>query len=207
MDLDKNCWDYYQTKDLAVVPYMPGTPVYRDGLLPMLYTRTLEEEKIESVFCGDILNMDSFVDFFVKRKTMQVLCEIEDDKTLKPVGYSWLDNPKGVDGARAAMCGFCFFNGASERESARNLGWLGLGYWMNAMRVDVIHGVLLEDNIPARNFALKLGFAEVCVVPKYHYVASTGELTGARVMIIEKNDFIPTFEKWYESKKVVETVE
>jgi hypothetical protein len=147
--------------------------------------------------------MDSFISFHDKRKTLQVLCEIEDDKTLKPVGYSWLDNPRGVDGQRAAMCGFCFFNGASKRTSALDLARLGLGYWMIGMKVDVIHGVQLESNVAARNFAEHLGFRECAIVPKYHYSASAKELVGARVMIIEKTDFVPVFDEWIEKQKVV----
>ena len=201
MSADRGHWAFYQTKDLAMVPYMQGTPVYKDGMLPFLYTKTREEGKIETVFCGDDLNMDSFVDFFVKRKTMQVLCEIEDDKTLRPVGYSWLDNPVGVDVARGALCGFCFFNGASKRESARDLGRLGLGYWFLAMKIDVVHGILLESNIPARNYALRLGFKEVGIVPKRHF--HNGALEGARVMMIERKDFEPSFDEWYEEQKGV----
>jgi hypothetical protein len=205
MTLDRNCWDYYQTATLGVFPYMPGNPVYRDGMLPFLYSKAREEGKIEYVFCGDDLNMDSFVDFFVKRKTMQVLARIEDDKTIKPCGFSWLDNPVGVDGARGALCGFCFFDEAGKSKDARDLGMLGLGYWMFAMRVDVIHGIMLESNTVASNFAEHLGFREICVVPKRHFYK--GELVGARVMMIEKNDYEPVFTEWFESKKVVETVE
>jgi RimJ/RimL family protein N-acetyltransferase len=201
---DRNHWMFYQTRNLAMCPYMPGTPVYKDGMLPFLYTKAREEGKIESVFCGDDLNMDAFVAFFEKRKTLQVLCEVENDKTLKPCGFSWVDNPHGVDGARAAMCGFAFFDGASRRDSARDLARLGLGYWMLALKIDVIHGVLLESNTAARNFALHVGFRDVAVVPKYHYRASTGELVDARVMIIEKKDFTPEFDIWIESQKLVE---
>ena len=207
MSLDKRCWDYYQTKDLAVVPYMPGTPVYTDEMLPFLYQKTKEEGKIEFTFCGDILNLEKFIAFFVKRGTMQVLCEVEDDKTLKPVGYSWVDNPRGVDGARGVLAGFCFFKNSSKRESARNLGRLVLAFMMNALKIDVIHGIVLEENTQARDYCIRLGGREVAVVPKYHYMASTGELVGARVMIIEKEAFMPEFDKWYETQKVVENVE
>ena len=207
MTLDKNCWDYYQTKDLAVVPYMPGTPVYTDEMLPFLYQKTREEGKIELTFCGDILNLEKFVAFFVKRGTMQVLCEVEDDKTLKPVGYSWVDNPRGVDGARGALVGFCFFKNSSKQESARNLGRLALGYMMNALRIDVLHGILLEENTQARDYCIRLGGREVGVVPRYHYSASAGQLVGARVMIIEKETYLPEFDKWFETQKVVETAE
>ena len=205
MTLDKNCWDFYQTATLGVFPYMPSSPVYRDGMLPYLYTKAREAGKIEMIFCGDDLNMDQFVDFFHKRKTMQVLGRIEDDKTIMPVGFSWLDNPVGVDGARAALCGFGFFDDAGKTSDARSLGMLGLAYWFNAMRCDVIHGIMLEGNIPAKNFAEHLGFKEVGIVPKRHFLK--GELVGARVAMIEKNDFQPIFDDWFESNKVVETAE
>jgi hypothetical protein len=200
MTLDKNCWDYYQTEALGVFPYMPGTPVYRDGMLPFLYTKAREAGKIEMIFCGDDLNMDAFVDFFHKRKTMQVLGRIEEDKTIRPVGFSWLDNPVGVDGARAALCGFGFFDDAGKTSDARDLGRLGLAYWMVAMKVDVIHGIMLESNIAAKNFAEHLGFKQVAIVPKRHF--HNGALEGARVTMIEKNDYLPGFEEWFELQRM-----
>ena len=194
--IDRNHYAYYQTKSLGVFPYMPGCSCYVDGMLPFLYRRTREEGKINSTFCGDDINMDSFVEFFVKRKTMQVLCRIEEDNTLKPEGYSWVDSPVGVDGARSAVCGFCFFNGASKKSDARDLGMLGIAYWMEALRIDIIHGISLESNIPARNYASHLGFKEVCIVPKRHF--NNGSLEGARVMILEKPDFMTKFDAWFE---------
>jgi hypothetical protein len=189
-------WQFYQTDKLALVPYMPGTPVYRDGVLPDLYKRTKAEGKIETVFCGDVLSMDDFVTFFTKRKTMQVLCEVEPNKDIKPVGYSWLDLPRGVDGERAAMCAFCFFEEAVKHGTVRDLARLGLGYWFGDMGVNVLHGVMLESNIPARNFSQKLGFRECAIVPKYHYDSRLERLVSARVMILEEDDFMPGFEEW-----------
>ena len=201
MTLDKNCWDYYQTATLGVFPYMPGTPVYRDGMLPFLYTKAREAGNIEMIFCGDDINQDAFVDFFHKRKTMQILSRIEEDGTIKPCGFAWCDNPRGVDGARAVMVGFTFFDGASEETTARDLARLGIAYWFGAMRIDVLHGVMLESNIAARNFSQKLGFVECAIVPDYHFYK--GSLVPARVMILRKDDFMPPFEEWFEAKKVV----
>jgi RimJ/RimL family protein N-acetyltransferase len=196
-----NGWQYYGTPELQLVPYMEGTPVYRDGVLSTLYYSTRDEGKLAATFCGDVMGHDQFVSFFEKRKTMQCLCEVEEDKTLKIVGYSWVDLPRGVDGARAVMCGFCFLNGASKRTSARDLGRLGLAYWFEDMRIDVVHGVMLESNIPGRNYAASLGFKDVAVVPKYHF--HEGGLVSARVMMIEKNDFLSVFEEWFESQRMV----
>ena len=199
-----NGWQYYGLPHLQVVPYMPGTPVFRDGMLPYLYTCTKEEGKIKDVFCGDFLGMDSFVTFFDKRKTMQVLAEVEENKNLKPVGYSWVDSPRGVDGARAAFCGFCFFNNASKRSSARDLARLAVAYALIDLKIDVLHGVQVESNLAARNFSRRLGFREVATVPFYHSV--DGQLVGARVMTLEKKDFLPKFEEWFNAQKAVESI-
>lgn len=196
-------WSYYGTKTLQMVPYMPGTPVYFDGsssklsALSNLYYQTREEGKIPLVFCGDDMNHEQFIHFFTERKTMQILCRVEDDKTLKPRGYCWVDTPRGVDGARAAHCGFCFFGDATEDRAARDLAALGLAYWFEDLQIDVIHGLMLGDNIPARNFASKLGFVHRALVPRFH--SYEGKLVDARVMSLEKKDFMPSFEQWREN--------
>lgn len=195
-----NGWQWYGTKDLQLVPHMPGTPIYKDGAVSLLYYQTRNEGKLKTVFCGDELNHDQFVAYFEKRKTLQVLCRVEDNKDLKPRGYCWVDNPKGVDGARAAMCGFCFFGDATEDSAARDLGMLGLAYWFNDLKIDVIHGIMLASNIPGRNFAQKLGFRECAIVPDYHYV--DGHLAGARVMVCYESEWWPTFEQWRDQNPV-----
>lgn len=196
-------WQYYGTKELQLVPYMPGTPVFRDGAMSTLYYETRREGKIETVFCGDDLNHDQFIAFFEKRKTLQVLCRVEDDKALKPRGYCWVDNPKGEDGARSAMCGFCFFGDANDDGAARDLARLGIAYWMVDLKIDVIHGIMLESNLGAKNFAQKLGFKECAVVPSYHFFQ--GELVGARVMMITAEEFLPEFDRWREQNPVAVT--
>jgi hypothetical protein len=196
-----NGWNYYGTPSLQLCPYMEGTPVYKDGVLSTLYYNTRDEGKLQATFCGDVMGHDQFVAYFQKRKTMQCLCEVREDSTLNIVGYSWVDMPRGVDGARAVMCGFCFFKGASRRESARDLGRLGLAYWFLDMQIDVVHGVMLESNLRGWNYARRLGFRQVAVVPKYHY--ADGELVSARVAMIEKDEFVPGFMEWHESQKAV----
>jgi hypothetical protein len=197
-----NGWPYYGTETLQVVPMMQGTPVYKDGALSTLYYRTREEGKVATVFCGDDLTHDQFIIFFEKRKTLQVLCRVEENKDLKPVGYCWVDNPIGVDGARSALCGFCFFKEGVD--VSRDLGLLGMAYWFEDLMIDTIHGILLESNTPGKNYAAKLGFTDCGVVPDRHY--HNGALEGARVMYLRKPDFWPSFEEWFAAqKRVAET--
>ena len=183
---------------LQVVPYMPGTPIYRDGVLSHLYYCLKKENKVALTFCGEEKNHDSFVAYFDRLKTLQVLCRVADNKDLKPVGFSWVDLPRGVDGARACQCGEAFFGGVTRTRDARDLCKLALAYALEELRIDVLHGVQVVSNIAARNFSLRLGFKEVAIVPKWHYI--DGELHDARVVMLKKEDFMPGFLRWKEAQ-------
>lgn len=196
-------WRYYGFKNLQVVPYMEGTPVYRDGMLPFLYTKLKEEGKVAATFCGENKRMDNFIAYFDRIKTLQVLCTVNENDIMKPVGFSWVDSPRGIDGFRAAMPGEAFFKG-SERVS-RDLAKLALGYVMNDMKVDVFHGVQVASNIAARNFAIRCGFREVGLVPDYHF--NDGKLEAARIMILYAKEYLPKFFKWKEERDLAEKEE
>ena len=192
-------WSWYQTEKLAMVPYMPGTPVYNDNIYPYLYAKTRDEGKLPLVFQEDGFNLGKFVDFFERLKTMQVLCHVEPNKDLKPVGYSWVGAPSGVDGARGVICGFCFFREA--KRTARDLGRLGIAYWFEDLRITILHGLILEHNTPAINYSKRLGFKEVAYAPKWKYV--DGRLVGVRLVQLEADDFMPGFEKWFSLQNAV----
>lgn len=198
---DMEHWKWYGTKGLQVVPYMPGTPVYADGMLPALYFKLKEEGKIEQTFCGDTKNLDSFISFFDRLKTLQVLCLVDEGDKLIPAGFSWVDNPRGKDGYRVATCGEAFFNAPAKTSAARGLARLALAYAFYALKIDVIHGLQVIDNIPARNFSMRLGFREVAIVPKYH--AIDGELIDGRVLMLTKEEYMPGFMKWKEKQEAV----
>jgi hypothetical protein len=182
-------------KGLQVVPYLPGTPVYQDGVLAELYRRLRLENKVELTFCGENKSMDDFISYFHRIKLIQVLCTVDEDGTLHPAGFSWVDNIRGPEGRRVAMPGEAFFKG-SERVS-RTLAKLSLAYVMHEMRISVFHGVQCVSNYPARNFAIRCGFKECAQIPKYHLV--NGEWEDARIMILEAKDYLPGFWKWKEA--------
>jgi hypothetical protein len=195
-------WEF-MTDKAAVVPFIKGTVVYRDGMLSTLYYKSREAGLIERTFCGDNPDHDHFIRMFDEsKKILQILCEVEHagEKTenVIPVGYAWVEASKGVDGARAAMCGFCFFR---RSRYLRDLGMLGLYYWMKGLKITDLHGVMLEPNKAAISYALKLGFKKTATVPRFHFY--NGELVPAVAVLIESKDFLPVFEKWLEPKKLV----
>ena len=196
-------WQWYGVKGLQVCPYMQGSPVFTDGMLPFLYVRLKEEGRLEATFCGEHKTMDEFVCYFHRIKVLQVLCTVgvpEDPNRITPVGFSWVDNPRGVDGCRVAMPGEAFFKG-SEKVS-RDLCRLALAYAMHDLKIDVLHGVQTVNNYAARNIAIRLGFKEACVVPKYHII--NGKFEDARVMILEAKEFLPRFFAWKEARDLAD---
>lgn len=197
MGITMENWQWYGTKTLQVCPYMPGTPVYRDGMLPLLYEKIKAEGNIADLFCGEEMNLDGFVSFYDRLKTMQVLCRVTSEDKLVPVGLSWVQHAKGVDGARTVECGEAFFDGAAKTPDARSLARLALGYCFHALRVDVVFGRQVASNFGARNFSKRLGFKEICVIPKMHSIL--GELVDGRLMMLEKEDFMPKFMEWKQS--------
>jgi RimJ/RimL family protein N-acetyltransferase len=188
----------YKTKNAAVIPFSPGSLVYRDGMLSTLYYKTKELGRLEYTMCGDNPTHDQFIRSFDESKRVtQVLCEVENygtpEEVVHPVGYSWVEAPRGVDGARAALCGFAFIK---RSRYMIDLGMLGVAYWMEGLKIDVVHGVMLEENKVAQRFAEKIGFKRQALVPKFHFYK--GKLVSAVSMSLEKNDFMPVFQEWYE---------
>jgi hypothetical protein len=197
----------YMTKNAAVIPYSPGTLVHRDGMLSHLYYRSKELGRLEYIFCGDNPTHDQFIRMFDEsKKIAQVLCDIKSQGTpqeiVRPIGYAWVEAPKGPDGQRAAMCGFAFIERSRYMLDA---AMLGIGYWMEGLKIDVIHGVMLKENGAGQRFAERLGFIWQAEVPRFH--SYRGKLVSATAMTLEKNNYYPIFEEWFEKQKVMESAE
>lgn len=199
MENEMHGWQWYGTKHLQVCPYMNGVPVYRDGMLPYLYTQLRQENHVAITFCGQNKTQDEFVSYFDKIKTLQVLCRVEDNKTLKPIGFSWLDSPIGIDGARMVRAGMAFFGGSAKTKDARDVSRLALAYAFIDLKIDVLHGYELIHNIPARNFSARLGAKQIAIVPNCFYWE--GKLVAGRVMELKKEDYLPKFNEWFEKQE------
>lgn len=201
MGITMENWQWYGTKTLQVCPYMPGTPVYRDGMLPFLYEKLKAEGSLADTFCGDQMNSDGFTAFFDRLKTLQVLARVSAEDKLIPVGFSWVMNSKGIDGARSCECGEAFFDGAGKTPDARALARLAVAYAFEALRIDVLFGRQVASNIAARNFSRRVGFREVAIIPQMHSL--DGELVDGRLMMLRKCEYWPGFLAWKENQDAV----
>jgi hypothetical protein len=197
-----NGWEF-MTKDCAVVPFSPGTVVWVDGMLSTIYYGLKRLNRLELTLCGDNPTHDEFVRAFdPSKKVLQILCEVRNQgaptEDAVPVGAAWVEMPKGTDGERAAMCGFAFFK---PTRRLLDLGRMGIRYWMHGLKIDVVHGVMLEMNYPARRFATRLGFKQMAKVPRFHFHQE--KLVDAVAVTLDKKDFDPSFEAWSENQKSV----
>ncbi len=200
-------WDNWEfkTDKVVVAPFAPGQTVYVDGMLSTLYYQTREAGVMENVFCGDNPSHDQFIRIFDESKrVLQILCEMknagEETETITPVGYCWVELPKGVDGERAAMCAFAFFK---KSRYIFDMGMLGIAYWMKGLKINVLHGVALESNKAAAKYSDMLGFKESAIVPRYHF--HEGKLVPARAVSIDDRDFLPRYEAWKSKQNRVES--
>ena len=200
-------WDNWEfkTSKAVVAPFSPGQPVYVDGMLSTLYYESVRAGIIERVFWEKV-NHDQFIRMFDEsKKVLQILCELRNagakEERIVPVGYCWLEMPRGVDGERAALCGFAFFK---RSRFMRDLGLLGAAYWVKGLKVNVVHGVMLETNMAAKRYSEAIGFEQVAMVPKYIFYQ--GALTNARVMTLNADSFLPNYEHWYSKQIPIETV-
>jgi hypothetical protein len=199
-------WDNWEfkTSKAVVAPFSPGQAVYVDGMLSTLYYRSKDAGILDRVFWEDV-NHDKFIRMFDEsKKVLQILCELkhagEEEERIVPVGYSWVELPKGVDGARGALCGFAFFK---RSRVMRDLGMLGAAYWIKGLKIDVIHGVMLESNSSAKLYSEAIGFKHIATVP--NYIFYQGKLVNARVMMLEADSFLPRFEEWHAKENPVES--
>lgn len=182
---------------------MPGTPVFYDGCLADMYVALKKEGKILYTFCDEDKTMDSFISYFDRIKTAQILCEVEQDErlTLKPVGISWVDNPRGPDGARVMMGGMAFIGDVTKRPAGRGLAKLVLAYVFEDLKIDSLQGLQHIDNIAGRNFFKKIGFKEDAIVHDHFSIG--GQLVDARVLLLRKEDFWPGFIDWKDAEGVL----
>lgn len=192
----------YQTEKVALVPYDRAWPLFPDGLLGHLYLRTKQDGLLDTVFCGvETLDFDWVVGYLgSKSVTLQIYCLQEEAKPLTPIGYCFVMGTSGKLGARRANFGFTFFKEYWGRTEVRDLVTLCLAYWMEVLKIDVLHGVTLADNFLSRNFSRNFGFEEVAIIPKFLYRQE--ELVGARIVMLDRATFEPRFETWRQAHNV-----
>jgi RimJ/RimL family protein N-acetyltransferase len=184
----------YQTKEVAVIPYVSGSKGSPDGLLGHLYLRTKEDKLLETVWAGlPGINFDSFVRQ-LSSNNVALQIYYRQDTPMTPMGYCFAYQIDGDPGARLAQFGFCFFREFWGNNLVRDCVWLCLAYWFQILDVDVLYGATEANNYYARNFSRHFGFNELGIAPKFLRTAHS-RIDG-RIVFLEKEKFLPLLENW-----------
>jgi hypothetical protein len=174
---------------------MKSLQVFPEGILGALYMETINSGVKDIVFWGGVklIDFDGFVAFMSSSKVIAQIYSVREGETVKAVGYCFLHEVDGVDGARRSFFGFCFFKDYWGKREVRDLIWLSLAYWFYECRIDVLYGITLSDNYLARNVARKFGFREMAALPQFLYRQE--KLADATLVMLNKHTFTPLYEE------------
>lgn len=195
----------YQTDKVLLLPYKDHRHVFPDDLFVHLYAHMLKDQTLDTVFAGmPQVTLNRFVAYLSKQPVVIYLIKPND-----VVGFGWITQSEGIDGARKASFGFTFFRKYWGTELVRDLCWLSLAWWFHELRVDILYATSLKKNRLAINFSRNFGFSHVGVLPMFF--EKDGALVDGTLIYLKRSDFDPRYESWrmsHESVKVsgIETV-
>lgn len=176
-------WEY-QTDDVLLLVYTDGDANFPDDTLVQLYLAAKRDRLIETVFPGQNMTMASFVAFLSKRP---IILGVE-KATNVIMGAGWLNEVEGSEGARKASLGFMMFRKFWGKSELRKFARLGLKWWFQETKIDVLFGFTLKTNLAAQAFSRELGFQFVADLPNFY--SRHGHLVAARCLMLPKEAFM-----------------
>lgn len=175
----------YRTERVHLSPY--SSEAFDELFLPRLYLKTKEEGLLDLIFPGwhSKMTLPDFVDYLNARQQGFVVATLRPDYPV--VGYGWLNEIEGVNGARKASFGFCFFREYHRSEEIRDLARLALAYWFKEIDLNVLYGATLFSNRPAIKFSQEMGFHQIGLAPKFFVKGN--RMDDAWIVVLEREDF------------------
>ena len=189
VEMAKRVLEYpYQTDKVVLLPYSEKhVAVFPEDFLGRLYFRLQEEHTLHRIFPGMQMNhMSAFVTYMSKMKGL-VICCIKTETKPEPVGFGWLPEVDGVDGARKAAVGFGFFRRAWGTPELRSLSRMMLWNWHHDLKIDMLFGCTLRTNALAKKIAYEMGFELVGDIPMFY--VQNGKLLDATLLALSKPKF------------------
>lgn len=183
-----------------MLPYEPkATAVFAEDFLCRLYAQLKEEGTLDIIFAGmNFSHLNEFVAYMSRARGLVICClHGEGFPVPRPVGFGWLPEVNGVDGARTGTFGFGFFKEMwSKRERVgyhRDLSMLMLRYWFEQFKIDRLFATTL--NPMALNYSKRFGFEYHCRLPQFFIVR--GVLEDAHLISLERERFLRYYSDWY----------
>lgn len=150
--------------DISLVPYvcLDGRWTVSDSVLDELFHGMEDDSTLDRVFYeGHVQTTQQLKELLQNPTAIPVIIGIGD----RPVGFAWLNGQSG----HTAFAHFCFLKRVWGRESLE-AGNLLLKYWMSLSDeeggiFDVLIGVIPKFNSVAIEFAQRVGFQMLGVIP------------------------------------------
>jgi hypothetical protein len=145
-----------------------------EGMLPkdILITifNILHEEDLYRIVFHDNPDMD-LLDFqnFLSHPTvsLQVMIITDDAGVPKIGGISWLSGLERFGDGQRAVGSFCAFKDYQNPEITEVMAKFVLEYWFECLGLDIVVGMTPSANSLAVRFVKRIGFVELCRIPKY----------------------------------------
>lgn len=195
-DLEKRLANHtYQTDKVILVPYLDNRKVFPDDFLAQLYGQMLKDGTLETVFAGmSDVTLNKFVSYLSKHPVVVYV--------LKPgdvVGFGWVAQAEGCDGARKASFGFTFYRKYWGTQLVRDLCWFSLRWWFEELKIDILYATSLKTNHMATNFARTFGFQKIGHLPMFFQKGD--RLVDGTLICLKKSEFDPLYQSWHESQQ------
>lgn len=156
----------YQDENVLLVPYVDGTPCpyFNENFLFWLHSRCKADNLLDILFPGmPAMTVAKFVGYLSGRPIMVGFRKSD----LEVLGFGFLMEVEGKDGARKATVGFCFFRKWWGSSLIRDISRITLRWWFCEAKITILFGSTLWRNRLAWRFARGLGFESVGRVPMF----------------------------------------
>ena len=181
----------YKTPECVIIPYETANPFFTEDFLGRLYFRLKAEDTLGLVCESKHLN--EFIAYLSRVRGL-VICCLQGPKypVPHPVGYGWLNEIGGVDGARTGSFSFGFFKEIRGNRSHIQLSMFMLDFWFREHKINRLFAT--TRNPLAKNYARRFGFDYLCEIPEFFSV--DGKLLNGHLITLDRRKFSVYYSAW-----------
>lgn len=157
----------YQNHRCVILPYdEKQTWLFPEEFLGRVYMRLKSEGLLAVSFPAmDMSHLNRFISYVSNIKLGFYICCLKTIKKPHPVGWGYLTEVDGLEGARKASFAFGYFREIHGRREHIDLDMFLLRAWFSEFKIDQLYGTTL--NPLALNYSKRFGFQRLCVLPKF----------------------------------------
>jgi hypothetical protein len=184
----------YKTPTEVIIPFSIDNPFFTEDFLGRLYFRIKEEGMLDLVCSGmNIVHMNGFINYLSGVRGLVICClQGPGYPVPHPVGFGWLNEIGGTDGARTGSFSFGYFKEFRRRRAHIVLSNFMLAFWFQRFKIDRLFAT--TKNPLALNYSKRFGFEYLCEVPEFFSVR--GKLEPAHFITLASAKFLPYYEAW-----------